>query len=143
MRRAAVAVAVLAAVGVVAAAPGGAKGDRARLQGTWEVLSVTAGGKDVTPKTGRRMLLTFQADRISSRLGDGQEEASTYTLDETKKPAHLTVAKTARQGEMKAVYQLDGDTLRIAFSPKGPDGERPDAVAAKDAVLLTLKRARK
>src|SRR4051812_11014442 len=103
MQRVTLTLAVLAAVSTTAAGAG--KGDRAKLQGTWEVLSIAAGGQDVTPKTGKKMLLTFQGDRVSSRLGDDKEEASTFTLDETKKPGHLTVAKTARQGEMRAVYQ--------------------------------------
>src|SRR5882672_4918001 len=140
MRRLAVTATVLALVAAAVGAQGGAKGDKARLQGTWEVLSITAAGQDVTPKTDKKMHLTFKGDKVSSRLGDDKEESATYTLDEAKKPPHLTVAKTARQGELRAVYQLDGDTLRIAYSPKGPGGDRPDAVTARDALVVTLKR---
>lgn len=143
MKRLVFLVTALTAACTAAGQAGGLKGDKAKLQGTWEVVSVFAADKDITPKSAKRMTLTFKGDKIASRLGEEAEEGSTYSLDETKRPPHLTVAKTAKQKEMKAIYQVAGDVLKIALPPRGPGGDRPEALNSKEVVLLTLKRVKK
>ena len=52
-------------------------------------------------------------------------------------------AKTATEKEMKVIYAIDGDTLRVAMSIKGPEGPLPDSLGSKEAILFTFKRVGK
>ncbi len=143
MKRKALMLAVTVLTAAAAALAGGAgSSDRAKLQGKWELTGVRIAGSDI-PAGSVRLVLTFQGDKVIAWKDDKKEEETTYTLDETKKPRHLTVARTAKEKEMRAVYQVDGDTLKIAVSAKGTDGDRPGALDGPDAVLLLFKRVKK
>ena len=126
----------------VAVEAGGAKGDKAKLQGKWELTGISVAGKDL-PTDTFKLILTFQGDKVISQQGDKKEEESTYTLDEKKKPRQMTVAKTAKDDEIKLIYVLEGDTLKAARSAKGSGSDRPAALEDKEAVLYTFKRIKK
>jgi uncharacterized protein (TIGR03067 family) len=70
----------------------------------------------------------------------GKEQKATFTLDITSKPKVLVVQHDQHLSDAKpdrTPYELDGDTLKIAFT--SPD-ERPTEVSDKGHVLFTLKR---
>ena len=96
---------LLTIVAAASASAGGAGNDKGKLQGHWELTGIRVGGLDIPPKDSK-LILTFTGDKIISREGDKKEEMSTFTLDETRKPKQLTVAKTAkekREGELTTV----------------------------------------
>ena len=65
-----------------------------------------------------------------------------YRLDPTHKPAHLDWMPANRQ-TLKFIYQIDGDTLKIAGFPHEPTKPRPQAVNDKGVTVWTYKRVKK
>src|SRR5262249_39978751 len=106
------------------------KTDLERLQGTWEFVSLTVGGKKVWNNDAPAKSLTFTGDKMQfvGVNGDGTEAVShsRITLDESRKPKTIDLA--ALDGDHKGQttpgrYEIDGDTLRLCL-PSSPDGER-------------------
>jgi uncharacterized protein (TIGR03067 family) len=104
--------------------------DLDKLQGTWV-------GSDGTMK------LVIKGNKYTfTSAGDNEE--GTLKADASKKPAALDIhiSKGPQEGKTQlAVYQLEGDTLKICYAE--PDKERPTELAAKDGSgqgMLVLKR---
>src|SRR5437868_3984053 len=101
-------------------AGGKGKGDKAKLQGTWEVTSIQFGGKKIDLPPGAKMAFTFDGDKVS--FDDGKmKKQGTYKLDETKKPPQIQILE-GDEVKMNGIYQIDGDTLKLAggMGPKAP-----------------------
>src|SRR5215213_6153695 len=134
MKRVALAVAVLLAG--AAGAQEFANGDRRKLQGDWEIVSVTFQGKEMPVPDKGGFKLTFKGDRITS--SQGEQEEMTFKLDETKKPRAMQLAKGGQGGqEMKAIYQLDGDTLKIGMALQNM-AVMPQSFEDKELAILVL-----
>ena len=136
--------ALVAAVvaGPAAVAVGGDQGDKAKLQGSWELIGISVAGKEI-PLSQSRVTFTFQGDKVLVKESDKKEEEGTYTLDVTKTPRQVTLVKGATGKASKGIYDLQGDTLKIATSLKGPEADRPGSIDSKEAVVVTLKRLKK
>ncbi len=75
-----------------------------------------------------------------------KDEEGTFKIDEKKKELDLTgpSEKDPKVLEtMQAVYSLDGDTLKLGMSSKGPKGDRPKGLDDKECVVMILKRMTK
>jgi uncharacterized protein (TIGR03067 family) len=120
------------------------KADKDPLEGTWDLVSMEfMGMKHDVPK-GKEMSLTFKGGKVTKKEAGKKDEDGTYKLDNTKKPKEidLTTPKDGKPNEtemMKAIYLIDGDTLKFAFG--GPPGSpRPTAFDAKEIAIMTFKR---
>jgi uncharacterized protein (TIGR03067 family) len=146
----ALAVALLCACAALfpAAAGGGdaARKELERFQGTWTFISAESDGKPL-PKAKEPQTVTFEGDKFAVKVGDKVVQAGTQKLDPTRKPK--TVDATVTEGEdkgttMLGIYELEGDTLKVCFDPKGK--KRPTELkTAPDSghFMGVLKRAEK
>jgi RNA polymerase sigma factor (sigma-70 family) len=132
------------------------KSDNDRLQGTWEFVAATQGGKtkklqDFGEEDGRPKSLKFTGDKLLAVMvnSGGKEVEFQYgfELDPSQKPKKIDLIA---DGEPKGVsgpgvYELEGDSLRVCF-PGQPDQERPTKLESKEGenyLLLTYKRVGK
>jgi uncharacterized protein (TIGR03067 family) len=58
-------------------------------------------------------------------------------VDATKNPMQINLS-LPKQKDGKAIYEVDGDTLKIGIGEK--DSGRPTAFDAKDIMVQTFKR---
>lgn len=126
--------AMLAAPPAPEAAP---TGDLARLQGTWTTL---AGPRHAFPVT-----LTIHERRVSvivaPAVGPKIEAEGELILDEAASPKALDWVRFRLSDgdelpEVAAIYELDGDTLRVANG--GAHNPRPIEFAPGDGVLADV-----
>lgn len=113
-----------------------------KFQGTWRVEAWDTGGKAADDLKDREAF--FGANVFVFRRAGKPVQAGTVQLDTSKTPH--TINLSVREGEgrdevMLGVYELDGDTLKLCFDPKGqsrPKDLKPDA---KDGfVLVSLRK---
>jgi uncharacterized protein (TIGR03067 family) len=117
------------------------KDDSELIQGTWKVESAVFDGKP-EPAVAGKMTLTFNGKKLVMTefpLGD----AVFFKLDSTKTPKAIDAghAEDKTNDIFLGLYELNGDQLKICFTP--PGGERPTAFESKQgkqAMLLVLKR---
>ena len=61
-----------------------------------------------------------------------------------KNPREIDITTPMQEGKkpetIKAIYQVDGDTFKMASSLKGPEGERPTAFDSKTSGIMILRR---
>jgi uncharacterized protein (TIGR03067 family) len=112
-------------------------GDQEDIQGTWALETVTVDGKAMPRVT---VLYVFTGETLVVRPEAGKEQKATFTLEITSTPKVLVVQNDQHLPDAKpdrTPYELDGDTLKIAFT--APD-EHATEVSDKGHVLFTLKR---
>ena len=112
--------------------------DKDKLQGTWSIESMKMGGKDMPAEELKKVKLTFTGDKVIVKA-DAKNEEHTYTLDAAKKPKQIDI--TAKAEVIPGIYELDGDTLKIATAHKG--GVRPTDFNSQDGSMvgvMVLKR---
>jgi uncharacterized protein (TIGR03067 family) len=108
--------------------------DQESIQGTWTLESASLDGKAMPVPA---VVYVFAGDTMTVRPGTGPEQKAAFSLDLTSKPRILVVQHGAKPD--RTPYELEGDTLKIAFS--SPD-EHPTDVSDKGHILFTLKRAK-
>ena len=132
------------------------KSDNDRVQGTWEFIAWTQGGKtikreDFGENDGRPKSLTFMGDKLLTvMVNSGGKEVEfkyAFKLDPSKKPKEidLTPESEPRGTSGPGIYELEGDTLRFCY-PGQPNEERPTRLESKEGEsyqLLTYKRVAK
>ena len=112
------------------------------LQGTWQWDEFN--GRKV--ETNLREVLTFRSGTYTSSYSDGDTFRGSYRLDPTRKPPHLDEVPSNgpyRGQTVKYIYQLDRDTLRIAFMAAEDDMRRPQGFNDKGVYVETYKRVKK
>ncbi len=119
--------------------------DQDRIQGLWQAESVEADGKPVAA-VPENLQVRFKGNTITF-LSDQREH--TFELDAKAKPKalNLTPGDGAAKGKKLecAIYELDGDTLKICMDKEGDAGKRPTEfkTAAGDGLtLIVLKRVK-
>jgi uncharacterized protein (TIGR03067 family) len=140
---------LLLAVGVMVAADADAvKKEKAKLKGTWTVVSLEEEGKKQPFPEGVKMSLIFQDDKLAMQfaLGDKKDsKEAAYVIDPAKKPAIMDITPNdgPEKGKtVRGIYMLDKDELKICGAQK-PDNDRPKDFVTKEgskSVLITLKR---
>jgi uncharacterized protein (TIGR03067 family) len=121
--------------------------DEEKIQGTWTAVSRETGGK-ITPEAelkGGKLIIKHGT--LTSDDGKRKEKVGSYKIDPSKKPKAIDLTYTANEGKERtsAIYELDGDTLKICWSEKDPD-HRPTEFTGKEGsgqTLMVLKRKKK
>ncbi len=120
--------------------------DRGRLEGTWSFVSTSRDGE---AKKDRDLGgVVFQGDTITFPAADPKKTVrGTFTVDSSKSPKtmDITLDRGGKKTVMLAIYELDGDTLKLChFLGQIAAKERPTELAAdKRTVLGILKRETK
>jgi uncharacterized protein (TIGR03067 family) len=145
-----------------------ASSDRARIEGTWAIVSASWCGKPLPlpmkDKETKSIVWSFTGKRYKAFIGGPKEtyEEGVFQVNPGKTPKHLDLMP--KKGEVlttrKGLYALQGDELKIAFSlwfaPGTPEqeieeGKKMRATRPKSllphredlTVVLTLKRQKK
>jgi len=130
------------------------KTDHDRLQGTWEFVSYTHGGKthqkqDLHEKGGQPVTLTFDGDTTLSANLDAAgkeivEAKGNFRIDATRQPKEIDLMGEdgKRKWAASGIYEVDGDTLQLCW-PEGPTDERPTKLEDQSYHVMTYKRVAK
>jgi uncharacterized protein (TIGR03067 family) len=115
-----------------------AKGDKEKLQGTWVLVSGEHDGQPIPEEVAKTVKLVFVGDKVTLHHND-QKNEGTFKVAPDKKPKELDLDMDS--GAVKGIYQLDGDTLKLANAKPGE--ERPKEFPKKEGsglTVATLKR---
>ena len=149
MRRMTAAVAFLALAFPVLRAD--EKDDAAKkLEGKYEVVSVTVGGKPDDAKKDEVTSFEIKDKTLVIKVKD-RDESAKFVLDPAKKPAHIDITPKEGGGDevVKGIYMTKetdkGLELTLSFSKGGPNAERPKDFEGKgeDDIIIKLLRKKK
>jgi uncharacterized protein (TIGR03067 family) len=131
---------------VLSGVSGGEKKDEEKIQGNWTVVSREFIGKTTPEAELKAMKVTIKDGTIT--MDDGkQKEKIPYKLDLSRKPKAIDLAKTGIEGKETtlAIYELDGDALKICWSEKDPEHRATRFASDKDSgqTMIVLKREKK
>ena len=111
-----------------------------KLEGTYTVVEATRGGIP-EPKAKEVEAFVIKDGTITIKRANGREEPAKFTLDPSKKPAHIDLK--ADQKEMPGIYQTkdtaDGFELTIAFARTG-DRPKDFKGAGENEMVVKLRR---
>ena len=132
---------------------GAAAGDNAdvekelkKFQGTWTFESVECAGKKLPADLFKEMIVVFEGNKYSVKMGDMVVEAATLKLDPSKTPKTLDskVTDGPNKGNLiLGIYEIDGDTLKVCFDEKGKSRPTEFKTAGTQMTLVVHKRVKK
>jgi uncharacterized protein (TIGR03067 family) len=148
-----VVLALLVAIGFVASSrfrgygpsgPSGVNPEYAKLQGTWEFLSMEADGAPKPDAEYRKYAVVFKDD-VWTVLDGGNVKAETkFELDSKANPKTIDLYPVDGR-ILQGIYKLDGD--RFTMCDRGTEkGDRPTKFATEansGLVLVTLRRVKR
>jgi uncharacterized protein (TIGR03067 family) len=120
------------------------KQDKEKIQGTWTVVSREMDGKKTPDADLKAMKVTVEDGTLT--IDDGKKkEKVPYKLDPSKKPKCIDLENTGKEGKEStpAIYELDGDNLKLCWSEKTED--RPAQFTGKSGsgqTLMVFKRVK-
>lgn len=123
----------------------GGRSDQQLLQGTWKVIKRVKNGssEDVNEHPTK---LTFAGKDITETRDGKPGQEGAYTLDPSATPKRITL--TGKSGDnsgktFEAIYEVDGNTLKLAYSFGDNAGTPPkDFSGGEGTGLLVLERER-
>jgi uncharacterized protein (TIGR03067 family) len=113
-----------------------------KFEGTWVLVSGAEDGNEIAdPEKAAK--LVFKGDKVAVYSGDKKLAEGTLSLDPSAKPKAMDMAfSTEKGGKTVAIYELDGDTLKVCSNLKGEG--RPGEFAKKGGYgLYVYKRDKK
>jgi uncharacterized protein (TIGR03067 family) len=128
--------------------PADVQAERAKLQGTWQLVAEVMDGKEQPPDYLRQIKLSFDA-KGNWRVEKGGEVLfqGTSAIDPAKNPRELDSTLTAPEEHkgkvVRAIYKVEGDTYTQCWAVERP---RPKAFKADPTAghnLSTYKRVTK
>jgi uncharacterized protein (TIGR03067 family) len=127
-------VGILLASGAISTAAYGAD-DAKGLQGTWTAVKTELAGESVN----WTVTLTIEGDKYTI-LANGKPDQGTCKIDPAARPGKMAI--TGGEGgpnagkTFLAIYELDGDTLRICYDLSGK--KHPETFATQKGTPLYL-----
>jgi uncharacterized protein (TIGR03067 family) len=112
------------------------------IEGTWRFSELEHNGEKVDLVT--RWVTTYRGGTYTTNYGHGDTVRGCYRIDPTRNPPHLDRLPSSGpcKGETnKFIYQIDGDTLRVAgfYLIELP---RPQGFNDDDISIWTYKRVK-
>lgn len=117
--------------------------DGQAIQGNWRPLRAELGGVRMSEAVVKTIRLKLERGKYEAFVGD-EPDRGTYVLDSKARPRAITVSGTEGPNRGKtfpAIYELDGDTLRICYDLSG--AKRPakfETTAGTRLYLVTYSR---
>jgi uncharacterized protein (TIGR03067 family) len=137
---------LLTVVLLVAAPPHQEKKDEEKIQGNWTVVSREFIGKK-TPEAELKALKVIIKNGTITMDDGKKKEKIRYKLDPSKKPKAIDLANTGIESKETtlAIYELDGDTLKICWSEKDPEHRATKFASDEDSgqTVIVFKREKK
>jgi len=127
----------------------GAKSDKDKLQGTWQVVSGERMGKPIPEPEKHKLVI--EDDTLTIKRGDEVVFKGKVKLDPSKKPKTLDMELTEDAGGQKkgqvsqGIYLIEGDTLKWCNAAPGAE-DRPKEYSTNDKknhMLIVAKRDKK
>ncbi len=117
------------------------KKDLDAIQGTWSESIAEVRGRKQPRDFLFPVKVTFDGDKVMAKVGRREPELrGTLKLDESIRPRHYDLT-TPEGRSAPAIYELDGDTLKVCISGIGE--ERPtsfETTPANEWTLIVYKR---
>jgi len=121
----------------------GSPDDAKAVQGSWKPVSAELAGQPMPDAVLKSISLKLENGNYEVFVGTAPDKG-TYTLDASTQPRSMTVTGTEGPNHGKtfpAIYELNGDTLRICYDLSG--AKRPTefkSVAGTKLYLVTYNR---
>jgi uncharacterized protein (TIGR03067 family) len=128
--------------------PADVKAERAKLQGTWQLVAEVMDGKEQPPEYVRQMKVTFDAQG-NWRVEKGGEVLfrGTSNIDPAKSPKEMDSTLTAPEEHkgkvVRIIYKVEGDTYTQCWAVERPRPTSFKADPTADHNLSTYKRVKK
>jgi uncharacterized protein (TIGR03067 family) len=125
-----------------------AKKDLEALQGTWTAVVVERNGQMAPKEVLQDFTVVFEGNKMIINP-NSDNRTSTFKLDPTKKPKWMDNSPEqgpAKEKSLPAIYELDGDTVKICFDNEGVSDKRPSefkTTPGSGRALFVLKRQKK
>ena len=117
-----------------------------KLEGKYEVVSVTIAGKPDDSKKDEVTSFEIKDKMLVVKVND-RDESAKFTLDPSKKPAHIDITPKDDNETVKGIYATKetdkGLELTLAFSKEGPNADRPKDFDGKGEHDIVIKLLRK
>jgi len=120
--------------------------DQEAMRGTWVPTAAELAGQEFPENIRKSITLVIKGDRYTVTVGK-QPDQGTVKLNPKAKPKEMDITGTEgpnKDKTYKAIYELDGDTLRVCYDLSGKD--RPTEFKTKadtQLFLVTYKREKK
>jgi uncharacterized protein (TIGR03067 family) len=117
------------------------------LVGKYKVEKVLLGGQDITEHLKEMKFEIRAGGKYTAQVGELKDDA-TFTVDPAKKPKEMTVKPNQgpNKGQtVKAIYQLDGDTLIMCYDHDKAEKRQTkfESPEKTSVLLITYKREKK
>jgi uncharacterized protein (TIGR03067 family) len=112
--------------------------DRGRLQGTWRPVTAELGGQPFPEEVRKSITLVVSGDEYLVTVG-AQPDRGTVFLTTTSFPKAMDIAGVEGPNKgrtLHAIYDVDGDTLRVCYDLSGAG--RPAAFTSAAGTQLFL-----
>jgi uncharacterized protein (TIGR03067 family) len=133
---------VLSLAAVMTTLAGDKSADTKDIQGTWLPVKAELGGAPMKEEVLK--IITLKLDGGKYEVVAENVDKGTYTMDAAAKPKTIDITGTEGPNvgkKIPAIYELNGDTLRICYGLGG--GTRPTefkSAAGTQTFLVTYKR---
>jgi uncharacterized protein (TIGR03067 family) len=114
-------------------------GAQEKIQGSWALVSGERNGKPLPDEVIQQIKLIFAGNKLTTKHKDRATEA-TFRLDASKTPKEIDLNMEGQVG--KGIYELEGDTLKIAHGEVGDARPKEFPKAGSGLTVLVLKRAK-
>jgi uncharacterized protein (TIGR03067 family) len=123
----------------------GQEKDAPKLEGTWNLTGVDAGGKKMPADLLAKFMIMgeFKDGKYTFTVMGKTDEAGTYKIDATKKPAtiDLTITEGKSKGKTQlGLFKIEGDTLTLAMTQPGSTTRPKGFEPGQDVEIQTMKR---
>lgn len=112
----------LAALGVLADDKAELKKEMKKFHGDWTIESSIMGGVENPRDQLKGLIVTFEDDKHTLKMGDQVLQVGTQKIDPSKSPKTIdvTMIEGPNKGQvMVGIYKFDGETLTVSFDPFG------------------------
>jgi uncharacterized protein (TIGR03067 family) len=111
------------------------------FQGTWKVLKLEVGGKELPAGQQPVMQFTFKGDSLIIVEGKGNPQAGAFSVDSKKDPGEIDMHSPTNE-KILGIYKFDKNgKLTISYIRK-PNAMRPKKFDEADTVTFTLEKAK-
>ncbi len=115
-------------------------GGGAQFDGAWKVVEGTVNGQAAPREFLDSVTVVIEGKAYRTTVGS-ETDSGKFTVDESKSPKAMDI-EPSRDGAptIPAIYEFDGETLRVAYATKGARPTEFKSEADSGVVVFTYKR---
>lgn len=129
----------------IATPPSEMESDIRSLQGVWQAQSGSKNGESFSRDLVARSKLIINDGELTMKGARGKDstEIFNYRIDSTKSPKHLDfISVTDMRRSLLAIYELDGDELKICLLGNNERPENFQDVSGESKSIIVFKKAK-